>query len=82
MSPQEYLSHWRMHLAIKALNTLSSSVPSIGQALGYQSDSAFSSACKRQMTCSPREYRERSLHNTQTPTLRVNARIAAFLERT
>ncbi|OZO04453.1 AraC family transcriptional regulator [Pseudomonas sp. IB20] len=64
MPPQEYLTHWRMHLAIKALNTSSSSVSSIGQALGYQSDSAFSSAFKRQMNCSPREYRERALHNS------------------
>jgi len=66
MAPQEYLTRWRMHLAIKALNTSGSSVSSIGQALGYQSDSAFSSAFKRQMKCTPREYRERSLHNLHT----------------
>lgn len=66
MAPQEYLTRWRMHLAIKALNTCGSSVSSIGQALGYQSDSAFSNAFKRQMKCTPREYRERSLHNLHT----------------
>jgi AraC-like DNA-binding protein len=59
MAPQEYLTRWRMHLALQALNTSGSSVSRIGQSLGYQSDSAFSSAFKRLMNCSPREYRER-----------------------
>ena len=59
MAPQEYLTRWRMHLALQALNTSASSVSRIGQSLGYQSDSAFSSAFKRLMNCSPREYRER-----------------------
>ncbi|WP_332108372.1 AraC family transcriptional regulator [Pseudomonas poae] len=64
MAPLEYLTRWRMDLAIKALKTSDSSVSSIGQALGYQSDSAFGSTFKRQMNCSPREYRERVLHTT------------------
>ena len=59
MAPQEYLTRWRMHLAVQALSTSGSSVSRIGQSLGYQSDSAFSSAFKRLMNCSPREYRER-----------------------
>lgn len=59
MAPQEYLTRWRMHLALQALNTSARSVSCIGQSLGYQSDSAFSSAFKRLMNCSPREYRER-----------------------
>ncbi|KTC53470.1 AraC family transcriptional regulator [Pseudomonas fluorescens ABAC62] len=60
VAPQAYLTRWRMHLAVKALNSSASSVSSIGQSLGYQSDSAFGSAFKRQMNCSPREYRERN----------------------
>lgn len=64
MAPLEYLTRWRMDLAIKALKASDSSVSSIGQALGYQSDSAFGSTFKRQMNCSPREYRERVLHTT------------------
>lgn len=62
MAPQAYLTRWRMHLAVEALNTSASSVSSIGRSLGYQSDSAFSSAFKRSMRCSPREYRERKLN--------------------
>ncbi len=62
MAPQAYLTRWRMHLAVQALNSSDSSVSCIGQSLGYQSDSAFSSAFKRWMNCSPREYRERNLH--------------------
>lgn len=61
MAPQEYLTRWRMHLAVQALSTTGSSVCLIGQSLVYQSDSAFSSAFKRVMNCSPREYRDRKV---------------------
>ncbi|NWE77884.1 AraC family transcriptional regulator [Pseudomonas yamanorum] len=62
LAPQEYLTRWRMHLAVQALKASDNSVSTIGQALGYQSDSAFSNAFKRVMACSPREYRERTPH--------------------
>ena len=59
--PLEYVSRWRMHLAARRLKGSESTVSSIGQSLGYESDSAFSNAFKRIMTCSPREYRERQV---------------------
>jgi AraC-like DNA-binding protein len=62
LAPQEYLTRWRMHLAVQALKASDNSVSTIGQSLGYQSDSAFSNAFKRVMACSPREYRERTPH--------------------
>ena len=57
VTPLEYLLHWRMHLAARSLKTSHLAVSTIGQQLGYTSDSAFSSAFKRVMKCSPKEYR-------------------------
>lgn len=55
-SPMEYLTRWRMLLAGDRLVHLNQPVSVISQALGYESDSAFSTAFKRVMGCSPRQY--------------------------
>jgi AraC-like DNA-binding protein len=55
-SPMEYLTRWRMLLAGDRLVHSSQPVSVIAQALGYESDSAFSTAFKRVMGCSPRQY--------------------------
>jgi AraC-like DNA-binding protein len=55
-SPMEYLTRWRMLLAGDRLVHSSQPVSVISQALGYESDSAFSTAFKRVMGCSPRQY--------------------------
>jgi AraC-like DNA-binding protein len=55
-SPMEYLTRWRMLLAGDRLVHSSQPVSMIAQALGYESDSAFSTAFKRVMGCSPRQY--------------------------
>jgi AraC-like DNA-binding protein len=55
-SPMEYLTRWRMLLAGDRLVHSSRPVSVIAQALGYESDSAFSTAFKRVMGCSPRQY--------------------------
>ncbi|MHA4869825.1 AraC family transcriptional regulator [Duganella sp. PWIR1] len=55
-SPMEYLTRWRMLLAGDRLVHTSQPVSVISQALGYESDSAFSTAFKRVMGCSPRQY--------------------------
>lgn len=57
--PLEYLLRWRIQLASRRLAASNVTVSSVAQSLGYDSDSAFSSAFKRVMACSPREYRER-----------------------
>ncbi|MBB3121685.1 AraC-like DNA-binding protein [Massilia violacea] len=59
VAPLDYVSRWRMQLAARALKTETSTISSIGQKLGYDSDSAFSHAFKRIMQCSPREYRDK-----------------------
>ncbi|NKJ45585.1 AraC family transcriptional regulator [Burkholderia sp. SG-MS1] len=58
-SPLDYVTRWRIHLACRELRMRDGTISSIAQTLGYDSDSAFSSAFKRVMTFSPKEYRAR-----------------------
>lgn len=59
-SPMDYLTRWRMLLAVDRLANSKDPVSVIALSLGYQSESAFSTAFKRVMGCSPRQYgRER-----------------------
>ena len=58
-SPMEYLARWRMTLAADALRQPNKTVASAAMAVGYDSDSAFSTAFKRIMGCSPRKYHSR-----------------------
>ena len=55
-SPMEYLTRWRMLLAADRLANSSDPVSVIALSLGYESESAFSTAFKRVMGCSPRQY--------------------------
>jgi AraC-like DNA-binding protein len=55
-SPMEYLARWRMLLAGDRLANSSDSISVISLSLGYESESAFSTAFKRVMGCSPRQY--------------------------
>lgn len=56
VSPMEYLTHWRMQRAAFQLTNSSASISSIARSLGYESESAFSTAFKRVMGMSPRQY--------------------------
>jgi AraC-like DNA-binding protein len=58
--PLDYLIEWRMQLARAALRT-EDSLTAIAEAIGYQSESAFSTAFRRVVGMSPREFRV-SLH--------------------
>ena len=55
-SPIEYLTRWRMLLAGDKLTNSSDPISVIALSLGYVSESAFSTAFKRVMGCSPRQY--------------------------
>ena len=55
-SPMEYLTRWRMLLAGDRLTNSSDPISVIAHLLGYESESAFSTAFKRVMGCSPRQY--------------------------
>lgn len=55
-SPMDYLTRWRMLLAGDRLAHTSDPLSAIALSLGYESESAFSTAFKRVMGCSPRKY--------------------------
>jgi AraC-like DNA-binding protein len=55
-SPMDYLTRWRMLLAGDRLANSSDPISVIALSLGYESESAFSTAFKRVMGCSPRQY--------------------------
>jgi len=55
-SPMEYLTRWRMLRAGDRLANSSDPVSAIALSLGYESESAFSTAFKRVMGSSPRQY--------------------------
>jgi AraC-like DNA-binding protein len=55
-SPMEYLTRWRMLLAGDKLTNSGDPISVIARSLGYDSESAFSTAFKRVMGCSPRQY--------------------------
>jgi AraC-like DNA-binding protein len=55
-SAMDYLTRWRMLLAGDRLTNSSDPISVIALSLGYESESAFSTAFKRVMGCSPRQY--------------------------
>lgn len=55
-SPMEYLTRWRMMVAGNRLVNSGDPVSVIARSLGYESESAFSTAFRRVMGCSPRQY--------------------------
>ena len=58
MPPLDYLTHWRMMIACQRLETTREPVGSIATGLGYQSESAFNTAFKRILGCSPGRFRK------------------------
>jgi AraC-like DNA-binding protein len=60
-SPMGYLTRWRMLVAGDRLANSSDPVSVIALSLGYESESAFSTAFKRVMGCSPRQYGRRQI---------------------
>lgn len=55
-TPMQYLTRWRMLLACDRLEYPGDPIATIAEALGYESESAFSTAFKRFIGCSPRQY--------------------------
>ncbi|WP_312015939.1 helix-turn-helix transcriptional regulator [Bradyrhizobium sp. JYMT SZCCT0428] len=52
-APMEYLSRWRMTLAQDALSRGGKSLDRLAEEMGYESASAFSTAFRRRVGCSP-----------------------------
>lgn len=68
MPPLTYLSRWRMLLAQRALRDGDVRVGSLAAELGYASESAFSTAFKREVGQSPLRYRYRVRGESPTRT--------------
>jgi AraC-like DNA-binding protein len=62
-SPMAYLTHWRMMLAGEKLLHSRAPISQISLSLGYESESAFSTAFKRVMGCAPRGYGKETQNN-------------------
>ena len=56
-APMGYVTRWRMLLAADRLANANDPVSMISRSLGYDTETAFSTAFKRMFGCSPREYR-------------------------
>jgi AraC-like DNA-binding protein len=78
-SPMEYLTRWRMLLAADRLANSSDSISAIALSLGYESESAFSTAFKRVIGRSPRQY-SRGSNPTSPPQSEGEAARADRLE--
>ena len=55
-SPMDYLTRWRMMIAANRLKASDEPISVLARTLGYESESAFSTAFKRVMGSSPRRY--------------------------
>jgi AraC-like DNA-binding protein len=60
--PMEYLSRWRMSLAMDALCRGSMSLDRLADEIGYKSASAFSTAFRKRMGCAPGEFARSRRH--------------------
>ena len=74
-SPMDYLTRWRMLLAGDRLKHSGDAVSAIALSLGYESESAFSTAFKRVMDTSPRKYgrgrNQASFSHTESQSLHI-----------
>ena len=59
-TPMQYLTEWRMHKARAMLESSRRSMGDIAEACGYQSESSFSKAFKKQFGSSPGAFRRGS----------------------
>lgn len=61
-APLEYLIEWRMSLARDALRRGTRSISELAFATGYESESAFSTAFRRVVGSSPKQFRDTAHH--------------------
>jgi AraC-like DNA-binding protein len=67
VTPMDYVTQWRMLLASDRLQNSSAPISAIALSLGYESESAFSTAFKREMGRSPRQYARQERDDLNEP---------------
>ncbi len=60
-APLQYITRWRMYRAVELLRSSKFTVTEIAERVGYDSETAFSKAFKRQMGQPPNQYRKQSV---------------------
>jgi AraC-like DNA-binding protein len=60
--PMQYLTRWRMQLAARRLTEMGEKVAAVAEAVGYDSEAAFSRAFKKYSGVSPSEWRAGRRH--------------------
>lgn len=70
-SPMQYLAQWRMQLAANLLRRSNASLAHIAEQVGYQTDTAFSRAFRREFGCPPAAWRR-----SQSTTARGKPNVA------
>jgi AraC-like DNA-binding protein len=68
-TPIDYLTQWRMMLAKDRLEGGRETLGTIANAVGYESESAFNTAFKRVIGCSPRRYARAETNGFTTPEI-------------
>jgi AraC-like DNA-binding protein len=66
-TPLDYVTEWRMQKAIELLQFGDKKLIEVAQAVGYESDAAFSKAFKRVVGVSPGEYRQSAVGAFKVP---------------
>ncbi len=70
--PMQYLTQWRMQLAANLLCGSSSSLTHIAEAVGYQTDTAFSRAFRREFGLPPASWRRQHASRMPPPEPQVS----------
>ena len=60
MAPMQYLAHWRLQVAAQKLKSSSASLAQVAEAIGYESEAAFSRAFKKKFGSAPATWRRRN----------------------
>jgi AraC-like DNA-binding protein len=68
-SPLGYLARWRLQLAAKLLGTTRRTVIQVAAEVGYESESAFNRAFKREFSLPPAQYRRTRGGNAASPAV-------------
>jgi AraC-like DNA-binding protein len=71
-SPMQYLTEWRMLLAMNLLRRSNAPLAQIAENVGYQTDTAFSRAFRREFGAPPAAWRKSQSAREQVKAARVH----------